>query len=129
MKIDNLGIEHVYKLGYFYDTSINISVEAGAPGQPRVDEVTQNSATISWDKPKHDGGGRIFGYVVEVKPKGGEWVASSTGLIKDYEFTVSHLKEGQEYEFRVRAVNEAGPGTPSPSSGPVVAQKPQGLFS
>src|SRR6218665_145574 len=116
--------KHVYKLGHFYYPWVYFSVEAGAPGQPRVDGVTQNSATISWDKPKDNGGGRILGYVVEVKPKGGEWTESSAVLIKDNEFTVSHLKEGQEYEFRVRAVNEAGPGTPSASTGPVVPQKP-----
>jgi len=63
-----------------------------------------------------------------VKPKGGDWAAATPGglPVSDNEFVVPHLKDGQEYEFRVKAVNEAGPGEPSASTGPVVAEKPKG---
>jgi len=102
---------------------------AGAPGTPRVDKVTPKSVTLSWDKPANDGGGKIQGYIVEVKPKGGDWSDASPYPIKENEFTVPNLKEGEEYQFRVKAVNEAGPGTPSAATGPIVAEKPGGNIS
>ena len=105
------------------------SVAAGAPGAPHVDGVTPNSVSLSWTKPTDTGGGKIQGYVVEVKPKGGDWAPATSLPVKDTECTVPNLKEGQEYEFRVKAVNEAGPGNPSVSTGPVVAEKPPGWIS
>jgi len=97
---------------------------AGPPSQPRVDKVTPNSVSLSWDKPVNDGGAKIEGYIVEVKPKDGDWTEATTFPVKDTEFTVPKLKEGEEYQFRVKAVNEAGPGAPSTATGPVVAEKP-----
>ena len=104
-----------------------VSATAGAPSQPRVDKVTPNAVTLSWDKPTNDGGSKIAGYVVEVKPKGGDWTDATPYPVKENEFTVPRLKEEEEYQFRVRAVNEAGDGTPSAPTGPVVAEKPTGV--
>jgi len=94
-----------------------------------VDKVTPNSVSLSWDKPLSDGGGKIEGYVVEVKPKGGDWTEATPLPVKGTECTVPNLKEGEEYQFRVKAVNAAGPGTPSIPTGPVVAEKPKGKSS
>ena len=38
-------------------------------------------------------------------------------------YKVPNLKDGQEYQFRVKAVNAFGPGTPSKATTPVVAEK------
>ena len=52
----------------------HLLVEAGAPGTPNVDEITKKNATISWTKPRDDGGSKIQGYVVEKKKIGEDWM-------------------------------------------------------
>ncbi|GIY50159.1 twitchin [Caerostris extrusa] len=85
-----------------------------APDMPRVDKVTKSSVTLSWGKPLHDGGSKILGYLVEKKPKGAkEWDIINTVPHPDTTFTVPNLKEGDEYEFRVIAVNDVGDSPPS----------------
>lgn len=37
----------------------------GAPGTPRGIETTEDSITITWMRPRHDGGSPITGYVIE----------------------------------------------------------------
>ena len=100
----------------------------GPPGQPVVDAVTPTSVALHWDKPRDTGGGKLHGYIVEAKPTAGpgDWKEVNVDPVREPEMVVPHLKEGQEYQFRVRAVNEAGPGAPSTATGPVVAEKPPG---
>jgi hypothetical protein len=38
-----------------------------APGTPKVDDVDESSVTLTWTKPKNDGGKKIQGYVIEYK--------------------------------------------------------------
>ncbi|RWR99121.1 twitchin-like protein, partial [Dinothrombium tinctorium] len=66
-----------------------------APDMPKPEKITKDSVTLSWKKPSNDGGSKIIGYVI----------LSRTN-------TVTGLKEGEEYEFRV-AVNEIGENPPS----------------
>ena len=103
---------------------MEFSVPAGPPSKPNIDSVSPNAIKISWEKPTDDGGGEIEGYVVEVKPKDGDWSEAFPFEVKETEATVPNLKEGQEYQFRVRAVNAAGPGEPSLPTNPVVAERP-----
>lgn len=88
-----------------------------APDAPETPEVTEYNSTfikLKWEKPKKDGGNPITGYNVEMREKGsGAWVPCNSFPTKGTEFTASGLREGQTYEFRVAAVNGAGPGTPS----------------
>lgn len=37
----------------------------GAPGAPRYVDSDEDSITITWVKPRHDGGSPITGYVLE----------------------------------------------------------------
>lgn len=89
------------------------AVPPGPPPQPKVDEITPNSVTLSWDKPIDSGGGKIKGYKVEKKDKDGEWQEVTISPVQDTQVTVPHLKEGTECQFRVTAINEAGEGSAS----------------
>lgn len=42
----------------------------GKTGTPLIEDVDEDSVTLSWTKPKDDGGDKVQGYVVEVREKG-----------------------------------------------------------
>ena len=66
------------------------------------------------------------GYEVQKLPvKGhGDWTPVNTKPISGTTFTVPNLVEGSEFEFRVVAINDAGPGKPSKSTGPHKVRDP-----
>uniref|UniRef100_A0A673JKI8 Titin n=1 Tax=Sinocyclocheilus rhinocerous TaxID=307959 RepID=A0A673JKI8_9TELE len=90
-------------------------------GKVTLTDVTKTTASLSWDKPDHDGGSRILGYYIEMQPKGSEeWTIAT--VTKTGEGTVTGLSSGQEYLFRVLAYNEKGKSDPRPLTAPVVAK-------
>uniref|UniRef100_A0A672I9V3 Titin n=1 Tax=Salarias fasciatus TaxID=181472 RepID=A0A672I9V3_SALFA len=90
-------------------------------GKVTLTEVTKTSASLSWEKPNHDGGSRIMGYYIEMQPVGSEeWVIATT--TKTCEGTVTGLSAGHEYLFRVSAFNEKGKSDPRPLAAPVTAK-------
>jgi titin len=92
-----------------------------APDTPEITDYNSTYIKLKWDKPKKDGGNPITGYNVEMRAKGtNNWVPCNKFPTKATEFTASGLRDGQTYEFRVAAVNGAGPGAPSK---PTKAQK------
>ena len=97
----------------------------GAPDAPRISNITAKSMDLSWSAPSSDGGSPITAYNVERKE------AFSTRWVPVEQVTgttckVPGLKEGTEYQFRVAAVNKAGPGTPSEPSEAKLAKPPYG---
>ena len=44
-----------------------------APGKPEVVDFDKDCAEIKWTAPKKDGGSRIKRYLIEQKPKNGDW--------------------------------------------------------
>ncbi|OTF83012.1 twitchin-like protein, partial [Euroglyphus maynei] len=85
-----------------------------APDMPRVDKVSKDSVTLTWRKPFNDGGSKITGYIVQKRPKNGkEWANATKYPCPDTRFTVPNLIEGDEYEFRVIAINDQGESPPS----------------
>ena len=83
------------------------------PGTPSVDRVGKDFVDLSWSKPIKDGGNKITGYQVEKRKKGGPWEPATDRPVTGNQVTIPNLDENEEYEFRVKAVNAAGPGEPS----------------
>src|SRR5277367_4711343 len=73
---------------------------------------------------KDNGGKPLSNYVVEKKDKkSGKWTPVSK-FCRDNECEVTGLDEGEEYEFRVAAVNDVGQSEPLLTTKPVVAKHP-----
>lgn len=97
------------------------------PGTPEIKDVTRNSCVISWTEPSEDGGSPINGYLIEMKRQGRRnWspVNEFDLTLNNTGYTVSKLQDGNEYQFRVLAHNEAGNGAPSTASSKITAKDP-----
>lgn len=66
--------------------------------------------------------------VYSILPHGSPGLITPQIPIADTKYTVDGLLEDTEYEFRVIAVNKAGPGHPSMPSNSVVAKDPVSEF-
>uniref|UniRef100_H2YFC9 non-specific serine/threonine protein kinase n=1 Tax=Ciona savignyi TaxID=51511 RepID=H2YFC9_CIOSA len=85
-----------------------------APQSLEVTSVNNNSVTLAWGRPKHDGGSEIAGYAVEKKIRSGlRWIRANKKTILDMRYKVQDLSENQEYEFRVFAKNDKGLSDPA----------------
>ncbi|XP_047102318.1 twitchin isoform X3 [Schistocerca piceifrons] len=93
-----------------------------APGQPEITSYSPNSCNLSWTPPQNTGGKPVTGYYVEKRERGGEWIKVNNYPTPNTSYTVQDLREGNRYEFRVVALNEAGPGKPSKPTEPLTAQ-------
>ncbi|XP_030074495.1 myomesin-3 [Microcaecilia unicolor] len=100
----------------------------GAPGAPlsvKCRDVNKDSLLLSWTPPSDDRGSPIFGYYIERRDtETDEWVPCNESPVKICRFPVSGLVEGKTYQFRVTAVNQAGPSHPSKPSNPVTMKDP-----
>lgn len=101
--------------------------EPGKPGKPQVVDWDADRIDIEWTPPTNDGGAPIEGYIVEQKDAHtGEW--KKVMETPDTNASIKGLKEGEMYQFRVKAVNKAGPGQPSDPSDRQVAKPRFGKF-
>lgn len=97
--------------------------EPSKPNNVEVVDWDVDHADLTWSKPESDGGAPITGYIIEYKDKfGKEWVTGKEIQGDVTKGTIDGLKEGTQYEFRIRAVNKAGPGTPSDATKPIIAK-------
>uniref|UniRef100_A0A3B5BAT6 Titin n=1 Tax=Stegastes partitus TaxID=144197 RepID=A0A3B5BAT6_9TELE len=115
--------ENEYGVGLPAKTAepIKISEKPQPPGKVSVIDVTHSTVTLTWEKPEHDGGSRISHYEVELAPKDSEaW--SVCASVKALETVVTNLLKGEEYQFRVVAVNDKGKSDPRQLVQSVVAK-------
>ena len=89
------------------------------PGAPRNLSAVggDGQAVLSWSAPEDDGGAPITDYEYRIDSKG-DWISIGS---TETQYTVSGLKNGAEYIFQVRAVNEIGAGGASRSRAEVGA--------
>ena len=76
-----------------------------------------------------DGGSPIVGYVIEARTAyNPRWMKVTRTPVKGTEFVYTDPLEGDEYEFRVVAVNEAGYSRPSNATPLTRIKDPFGLW-
>ncbi|CAK6957615.1 obscurin [Scomber scombrus] len=83
------------------------------PEDPEVLSKTQQSVSLSWFTPLHNGGSPILGYRVEMRlVDSALWLPCHSEPVCNTEFLVENLLPGSSYRFRVAAINRAGIGEP-----------------
>ncbi|CAL9697291.1 unnamed protein product [Knipowitschia caucasica] len=94
------------------------------PQNLTVTNISNDSVSLSWDKPEYDGGARITGYIVERKElPDGCWLKCNFTNLLDTFLDVTDLTEGEQYDFRVIARNAAELfSSPSENTGPITVQ-------
>lgn len=97
--------------------------EPGKPGRPEPTNWDKDFVELEWKAPESDGGAPIEKYIIQMRDKSGRaWVDAATVPGTRRNGRVEDVEEGHEYEFRIVAVNKAGPSEPSDVSKPVVAK-------
>lgn len=97
------------------------------PGAPEPEDWSANHVELKWTEPPSDGGSPITGYIVEVKDKYSPlWEKAIETTSPTPSAAVHGLIEGNEYQFRVIAVNKAGQSVPS-EPGKTFVAKPRFL--
>ena len=86
---------------------------AGSPTAPRdfTATLSDTGAALAWLVPLYDNGAAITDFKIEVSNDGGtKWVAIDHSAFVGEGFSVTGLKPGTLYKFRVSAVNVYGSG-------------------
>lgn len=102
---------------------VTATEEPASPKRLDVVDTSNSTASLVWLKPEHDGGSRIRNYIVEFRAKGTDnWVLS--GETKLLKMLVEGLIHNTEYDFRVKAQNDAGISEPQCTHSSVVIKEP-----
>jgi len=101
---------------------------ASPQGPLEAIDTSPDAITVAWKPPKDTGGSPIKGYVLEKKLKGSNKWQKCPGKIgpDDTQATAKNLDAGEDYEFRVMAVNDNGESEPLTTTGPIKAKFPFG---
>lgn len=110
------------KFKIWYPSSVDVP---GPPGMPEATETSPTFISLRWTPPSKDGGAPITHYILETKSRfSTRWSKVTTDRISETTFTVKEVKDSEEYQFRVIAVNKKGEGEPSQPSSPIKAAFP-----
>lgn len=98
-----------------------------SPGVPDVTEVGGDFVSLTWEKPRSDGGGKLLGFWIEKREHGVDnWSKVNLQHCLPNIINVPNLIEDKRYEFRVFAENEAGMSKPSLNCQAVKIKDPHG---
>lgn len=101
--------------------TVNVLDKPGPVRNLKVSDVSSDRCKVGWDPPEDDGGCEIQNYILEkCESKRMVWTTYSSAVLTDYAH-VTHLIEGNEYIFRVRAENKIGTGPPTETK-PIIAK-------
>ncbi|CAB1329820.1 unnamed protein product [Coregonus sp. 'balchen'] len=99
-----------------------------SPAPPKVASAFNNCINLTWSTPTDTGGSRILGYNLEKRKKGSNlWspVNPTDEPIQEKKCEVTDVVAGNEYEFRVYAINVSGFSEPSAPSEFIFAKDPK----
>lgn len=100
-----------------------LSANPNRPGTPEPTDWSANHVELKWTEPISDGGSPITGYIIEMKDKYSPlWEKAIETTSPTPTAAVHGLIEGNEYQFRVIAVNKAGQSAPSDASKSFIAK-------
>ncbi|KAL7394101.1 hypothetical protein ABVT39_020649 [Epinephelus coioides] len=110
---------------YVKDASAAVVGGPASPLAVQVSDINKDYVFLTWQPPSADGASPVQGYYIErCDLSQGEWVRCNVHIQKMCHYPVFGLKEGALYQFRVRAVNQAGAGRPSKATKPIRTADP-----
>uniref|UniRef100_A0A672I7V4 Titin n=1 Tax=Salarias fasciatus TaxID=181472 RepID=A0A672I7V4_SALFA len=95
-----------------YCVTIESPLGKAVPGPPvgpvEIGEVGETTVCLKWAPPEYDGGSPVTNYVIlKRETSTPTWSEVSTNVARS-SFKVTKLTKGEEYQFRVKAVNRYG---------------------
>lgn len=105
----------------------------GPPGPPIgplfAEPLGRDSVSLSWQPPEDDGSLPITGYVIEKRDvMRTSWNRAEAVYDQKTEAVVSKLTKGEEYCFRVFAVNRKGQSEALEMKQPILVKSPYGQY-
>lgn len=103
--------------------AFHLTEPPSTPGKPEATDWGSDFIELSWTPPKEDGGSPVTGYIIQKKVKGSNlWEKGTEVVGTETKGKVPFLVEGQDYEFRVIALNQGGESKPSEPSELITAR-------
>ncbi|XP_075298856.1 myosin-binding protein H isoform X1 [Opisthocomus hoazin] len=89
-----------------------------------VEEVSENSITLTWKAPEQTGQSGLDGYVVEICKDGStDWTAVNKEPFLSTRYTIQDLGSGDKINVRVKAVSASGASVPATLEQPVLIRE------
>ncbi len=121
--------ENIYGIGEPCDITDPVLV-CEVPYVPQdlyVIDIAKSTVILGWEKPFHDGGSRLSGYVIEACKTGSDrWMNVAYVKSSLLQHTIVSLNENEQYLFRIRAENSRGVSEPRDLMTPVTIQEQRG---